>query len=38
VHFEVTGAGTIAVVVNGNAAPEEQFQADHRKAFNGLDS
>jgi beta-galactosidase len=36
VHFDVTGAGTIAAVDNGNAATEEQFQADHRKAFNGL--
>jgi beta-galactosidase len=36
VHFDVTGAGTIAGVDNGNAATEEPFQADHRKAFNGL--
>ncbi len=36
VHFNVTGAGTIAGVDNGNAATEEPFQADHRKAFNGL--
>ena len=36
VHFDVTGAGVIAAVDNGNAATEEQFQADHRKAFNGL--
>jgi beta-galactosidase len=36
VHFEVTGAGTIAAVDNGNAATDEPFQADHRKAFNGL--
>lgn len=36
VHFAVTGAGTIAAVDNGNAATEESFQADHRKAFNGL--
>jgi beta-galactosidase len=26
----------IAGVDNGNAATEEPFQADHRKAFNGL--
>jgi beta-galactosidase len=36
VHFNVTGAGTVAGVDNGNAATEEPFQADHRKAFNGL--
>jgi beta-galactosidase len=36
VHFDVTGAGFIAAVDNGNAATEEPFQADHRKAFNGL--
>jgi beta-galactosidase len=36
VRFDVTGAGTIAGVDNGNAATEEPFQADHRKAFNGL--
>ncbi|MBZ5679276.1 MAG: DUF4982 domain-containing protein [Acidobacteriia bacterium] len=36
VHFDVTGAGTIAAVDNGNAATEEPFQADHRKAFSGL--
>jgi beta-galactosidase len=36
VHFEVTGTGSIAAVDNGNAATEEPFQADHRKAFNGL--
>ena len=36
VHFDVTGAGVIAAVDNGNAATEEPFQADHRKAFNGL--
>jgi beta-galactosidase len=28
--------GTIAAVDNGNAATDEPFQADHRKAFNGL--
>jgi beta-galactosidase len=36
VHFEVTGAGAIAGVDNGNAASVEPFHADHRKAFNGL--
>ena len=36
VKFSVTGAGTIAAVDNGKAASEESFQADHRKAFNGL--
>ncbi len=36
VDFDVTGAGAIAAVDNGNAATEEPFQADHRKAFNGL--
>jgi beta-galactosidase len=36
VQFSVTGAGAIRAVDNGNAATEESFQADHRKAFNGL--
>lgn len=36
VDFDVTGAGAIAAVDNENAATEEPFQADHRKAFNGL--
>ncbi|MBZ5514906.1 MAG: DUF4982 domain-containing protein [Acidobacteriia bacterium] len=36
VHFAVTVAGNIAAVDNGNAATVEPFQADHRKAFNGL--
>ncbi len=36
VEFKVTGAGTIEAVDNGNAATEEPFHADHRKAFNGL--
>ncbi len=36
VHFNVTGAGTIAAVDNGNAATDEPFQADHRKAFSGM--
>jgi beta-galactosidase len=36
VHFDVTGAGEIRAVDNGNAATVEPFQADHRTAFNGL--
>src|SRR6185437_14891895 len=36
IHFNVTGAGDIAGVDNGNAATTEPFHADHRKAFNGL--
>ena len=36
VRFNVTGAGTIAAVDNGNAATVEPFHADRRKAFNGL--
>jgi beta-galactosidase len=36
VSFEVTGAGRIAAVDNGNAATVEPFHADHRKAFNGM--
>ena len=36
VSFQVTGAGSIAAVDNGNAATVESFQADHRMAFNGL--
>lgn len=36
VRFDVTGPGSIAGVDNGNAATTESFQADHRKAFNGL--
>jgi beta-galactosidase len=36
VHFNVAGAGKIEAVDNGNAATEEPFHADHRKAFNGL--
>jgi beta-galactosidase len=35
-RFQVTGAGSIAAVDNGNAATVESFQADHRMAFNGL--
>jgi beta-galactosidase len=36
VRFNVTGAGTIAAVDNGNAATDEPFQADRRKAFSGM--
>jgi beta-galactosidase len=36
VRFKVDGAGRIAAVDNGNAATLEPFQADYRKAFNGL--
>jgi beta-galactosidase len=36
VRFDVTGAGRIQAVDNGNPATTEPFQADHRKAFNGL--
>lgn len=36
VHFSVTGPGEIAAVDNGNAATDEPFQADHRKAFSGM--
>jgi beta-galactosidase len=36
VRFKVDGAGRIAAVDNGNAATVEPFQADSRKAFNGL--
>ncbi len=36
VRFTVTGYGEIAAVGNGNAATVEPFQADYRKAFNGL--
>jgi beta-galactosidase len=36
VHFDVTGAGEIKAVDNGNAATTEPFFADHRAAFNGL--
>lgn len=36
VKFNVSGAGNIAAVDNGNAATVELFHADHRKAFNGL--
>ena len=36
VRFTLTGHGEIAAVGNGNAATTEPFQADYRKAFNGL--
>jgi beta-galactosidase len=36
VRFQVTGAGRREAVDNGNAASIEPFQADQRKAFNGL--
>jgi len=36
VHFKVEGAGHVEAVDNGNAATTEPFQADYRKAFNGL--
>ena len=36
VRFQVAGAGAVAAVGNGNAATTEPFQADFRKAFNGL--
>jgi len=36
VRFNVTGAGKIEAVDNGNAATVEPFRADYRKAFSGL--
>jgi beta-galactosidase len=36
VQFKVDGPGTIAAVGNGNSATTEPFQANYRKAFNGL--
>jgi len=36
VNFEISGPATIAAVGNGNAATTEPFQANYRKAFNGL--
>lgn len=36
VDFKITGPATIAAVGNGNAASTEPFQANYRKAFNGL--
>jgi beta-galactosidase len=36
VKFHIDGPASIAGVDNGNAASVESFQADSRKAFNGL--
>jgi beta-galactosidase len=36
IDFKITGPATIAAVDNGNAASIEPFQANYRKAFNGL--
>ena len=36
VHFEVTGAGTITGVDNGNQTSMESFKDNKRKAFNGM--
>jgi beta-galactosidase len=36
VRFKVQGPGKIAAVDNGNAATVGPFQADYRKAFNGM--
>jgi len=36
VRFQVEGAGKREAVDNGNAATTEPFQADERKAFNGM--
>jgi beta-galactosidase len=36
ITFEVEGEGRIIGVDNGDPASHESFQADHRKAFNGL--
>ena len=36
VRFQVSGAGRIEAVDNGNAATVEPFQADYRKAFSGM--
>jgi beta-galactosidase len=36
VRFEVSGAGSLEAVDNGNAATAEPFHAKERKAFNGL--
>lgn len=36
VDFKISGPATIAAVDNGNAASVEPFQANYRKAFNGL--
>jgi beta-galactosidase len=36
VRFTVTGAGKLEAVDNGNAATDEPFHADRRKAFSGM--
>ncbi len=36
INFEVSGQGKIAAVGNGDQASLESFQANQRKAFNGL--
>jgi len=36
VNFEIEDTGVIAAVGNGNAATTESFQANKRKAFNGM--
>jgi beta-galactosidase len=36
VTFDVTGAGKLEAVDNGDAATTDSFHADHRKAFSGL--
>ncbi|WP_027137445.1 glycoside hydrolase family 2 TIM barrel-domain containing protein [Gaetbulibacter saemankumensis] len=36
VTFDIEGPATIAAVGNGNAATTEPFQANYRRAFNGL--
>jgi beta-galactosidase len=36
VAFEIQGEGKIIGVDNGNPESHESYQADHRKAFNGL--
>ena len=36
INFNITGPATIAAVGNGNPASTEPFQANYRKAFNGL--
>jgi len=36
INFKIEGPASIAAVGNGNAATTEPFQANYRKAFNGL--
>lgn len=36
VNFQVSGAGKLIAVDNGNAASVEPFQANYRKAFSGM--